>query len=241
MNNNRNSSFPGNQLFRNNEGSTNSISISTFELPHKSRKSIGALLVNPVQRDNPVLKAIQSTPYQFEDIAPDYVVGKSACVLYLSLKYHKLYPEYIYRRIEELSGQYDLRILLILVDTNDHEHLLREITKATVYANITIILAWTIQEAARSIETLKKFENKPPDMIKTKHESDFMSNMAKSLTQIRSINKTDVLTLTSEYGSFSGISKASVNDLALLPGIGDNKAKKLFAAFNDDFIIKKDK
>lgn len=36
---------------------------------------------------NPILKAINNIPYEFDDsIIPDYVVGTTACVLYLSLR-----------------------------------------------------------------------------------------------------------------------------------------------------------
>jgi hypothetical protein len=36
------------------------------------------------------------------------------CVL--SLKYHRLHPEYIHQRIEKMRGIYQLRILMILCD-----------------------------------------------------------------------------------------------------------------------------
>lgn len=36
---------------------------------------------------NPILKAINNIPYEFDDsIIPDYIVGPTACVLYLSLR-----------------------------------------------------------------------------------------------------------------------------------------------------------
>ncbi|PVU95762.1 hypothetical protein BB561_001605 [Smittium simulii] len=163
------------------------------------RANLSSLVINPVQKDNPILRAIQNTTYHFDDIVPDFVVGKTSCAVYLSLRYHKLYPEYIYGRLDALQNNYDLRVLLVLVDITDYEQIIREITKATVYANITILLAWSIDEAGKYIETLKLYENKSPDIIKEKVESTHMAQIAKSLTQIRSVNKTDVLTLVSKY------------------------------------------
>ena len=37
-------------------------------------------------------------------------------ILYSSLKYHRLHPEYIAQRIDTLGSSYNLRILLILCD-----------------------------------------------------------------------------------------------------------------------------
>lgn len=54
--------------------------------------------------------------YQFAEIAPDYQVGATTCVLYLSLRYHRLHPEYIHGRIEKIQGLYGLRILLLYCD-----------------------------------------------------------------------------------------------------------------------------
>jgi DNA excision repair protein ERCC-1 len=37
---------------------------------------------------------------------------------------------------------------------------------------MTLMLAWSAEEAGRIVETYKIFENKPPDMIMEKVESD---------------------------------------------------------------------
>ena len=46
----------------------------------------------------------------------DYILGATTCALFLSLRYHRLHPEYIYNRIQKLGKEYNLRILLIMVD-----------------------------------------------------------------------------------------------------------------------------
>lgn len=67
---------------------------------------------------NPILKSIANVPWEFDDsIIPDYVVGKTAGILFLSLRYHSLNPDYIHNRLKELGKRFELRVLLVQVDT----------------------------------------------------------------------------------------------------------------------------
>ncbi|KAF8958216.1 ssDNA endonuclease and repair protein rad10, partial [Haplosporangium bisporale] len=103
--------------------------------------------------------------------------------------------------------------------------------------DFTVICAWSNEEAARYIETFKAYENKAPDAIKERVENDYLSKLTDSLTQIQSINKTDVVTLSSTFGSFKNIMNASVDELGLLPGFGERKVKRLLEAFDQPFAI----
>lgn len=73
--------------------------------------------VHPKQRGNPILKSITNVPWEFDDIVPDYIVGPTTCVLFLSLKYHSLNPDYIHNRLKMLGKKFELRVLLVQVDT----------------------------------------------------------------------------------------------------------------------------
>lgn len=76
------------------------------------------ILVNPKQRGNPILKSITNIPWEFDEaIIPDYIVGTTNCVLYLSLRYHQLNPDYIHTRLKLLGKRFELRVLLVQVDT----------------------------------------------------------------------------------------------------------------------------
>lgn len=75
------------------------------------------ILVNPKQRGNPILKSITNVPWEYDDIIPDYIVGRTTCILYLSLRYHNLNPDYIHDRLKSLKKMFELRILLVQVDT----------------------------------------------------------------------------------------------------------------------------
>lgn len=89
-------------------------------------------LAASLQRLNPVLECIRNVGKEFGDIVPDFQVGRTTCILFLryltslfprscsdqhvSLRYHRLHPEYIHTRIEKLGHSYNLRILLIMCD-----------------------------------------------------------------------------------------------------------------------------
>lgn len=77
-----------------------------------------SILVNPKQRGNPILKSIINIPWEFDEaIIPDYIVGATGCVLYLSLRYHQLNPDYIHNRLKLLGKRFELRVLLVQIDT----------------------------------------------------------------------------------------------------------------------------
>lgn len=91
---------------------------STLPPAVRSANRNNCILVHPKQRGNPIIKSITNVPWEFEDgILADYVVGVTAGILFLSLRYHQLNPDYIHGRLKDLGKRYELRILLVLVDT----------------------------------------------------------------------------------------------------------------------------
>lgn len=93
-------------------------SASIVTIVNKNISKTNCVLVNPKQRGNPILKSISNVPWEFDDsIIPDYVVGATAGILYLSLRYHQLNPDYIHNRLKELGKRFELRVLLVQVDT----------------------------------------------------------------------------------------------------------------------------
>lgn len=128
------------------------------------------ILVHPKQRGNPILKSITAVPWEFCDILPDYVVGPTSCVLFLSLKYHNLNPDYIHNRLKLLGKNFELRVLLVQVDTKEPHNALKHLTRMCFLADLTLMLAWNAEEAGKIVETYKMFENKPPDLIMERAE-----------------------------------------------------------------------
>ena len=96
------------------------------------------ILVKKGQRGNPILKkapffikyedelkkderGINGFPYSSEEMAEDYLVNKGISVLFLSLAYHKTYPQYICTRLSTLFNRKkeSKRILLLKHDCDD--------------------------------------------------------------------------------------------------------------------------
>ncbi|OCH88873.1 DNA repair protein rad10 [Obba rivulosa] len=193
------------------------------------------IVINHRQRGNPVLECIRNVGKEFGDILADYQVGRTTGVLFISLKYHRLHPEYIHQRIEQLGHSYNLRVLLLLCDIKEHQEPIRELTKTCLINNITVMVAWNPEEAGYYLSTYKQFEHKPPDMIKERVDKDYHSMLRTALTSISKVNKTDVETLRTSLGSFADIARATSDQLQNLPGFGQVKAKRLKDAFEKPF------
>jgi DNA excision repair protein ERCC-1 len=204
-------------------------------LPSVNAQARNAIVVNRRQTGNPVLKFIRNVRWVYGDIVPDYLLGQTTCALYISLRYHLLHPDYLYFRIRELQKGFRLRVILCHVDLEDVIKPLHEVIKTALLHDCSLLCAWSLEECARYLETLKTYENKPADNIQERTDNDYLSRMTSALTSVRHVNKTDVLTLGSTFGTLAGIFGASMEDLARCPGIGERKVKRLYDAFHEPF------
>ncbi|XP_032678866.1 DNA excision repair protein ERCC-1 [Odontomachus brunneus] len=195
-----------------------------------------AVLVSPKQKGNPLLKFITNVPWEFSNIVPDYVMGKTTCALFLSIRYHQLNPDYIHERLKQLGNAYNLRVLLVQIDIADPHHILKHLTRISILADITIMLAWSVEDAGKIIETYKRYEIKPPDDIMERSDSAPHQKLISALTTVRSVNKTDAMTLLSTFSTLDNIVRAQPNTLALCPGFGLHKAQKLYKALHEPFL-----
>ncbi|XP_030765527.1 DNA excision repair protein ERCC-1 [Sitophilus oryzae] len=207
----------------------------TEQITAKSKGGKNSLLVNPNQRGNPLLKSITRVVWEFEEIVPDYQMGVQMCALFLSIKYHNLKPDYIHERLKQLKDMYKLRVLLVLVDVKDPHYTLKNLTRMCILADLTLILAWSSDEAGKILETYKMYENKPPDLIMGKSESAPYLKIIQALTTIKPINKTDAMNLLSRFNTLEGIIKASEFQISECPGIGPKKAKRLYNVLRENF------
>ncbi|KAJ4380760.1 ssDNA endonuclease and repair protein rad10 [Didymella sp. IMI 355093] len=204
-----------------------------------SRSGPSSILVSPRQKGNPILNSVKSTAWEYSDIPADYVLGATTCALFLSLKYHRLHPEYIYNRIRDLKGQYDLRVVLTMVDVENHEDSLRELSKTSLVNNVTIMLCWSAQEAGRYLELFKTFEHAAPTSIRAKQSSTYSENMVEFITVPRGINKTDAVGLVSNFGSIRTAVNAGPEEIGLIAGWGDKKVQRWCNAVKEPFRVKK--
>ncbi|KAG5930195.1 hypothetical protein E4U53_002289 [Claviceps sorghi] len=197
------------------------------------------ILVSPRQRGNPVLTAIRSMPWEYSDIPADFVLGLTTCALFLSLKYHRLHPEYIYTRIRNLQGKYELRILLTMVDIANHEDSLRELSKTSLVNNVTIILCWSAAEAGRYLELFKSYENAGFAAIRGQQASSYADRLVEFVTVPRSLNKSDAVALVASFGSLRNAINAEQEQLGTIGGWGGTKVKRWSAAVQEPFRARK--
>lgn len=188
--------------------------------------------VNRRQTGNDLLKKLTRCPFTFADIEPDFVIGRTSCALYLSIRWHALHPNYIYERINRLGDKYELRILLVVIDHIEHKSYLKEISKLCIRSNMTLMLCWTVDDAAMYLERYKLLEDKPADSIMEKptshdYEDALDQYMVDAIAEAKSLNRTDASSIVGIFDSFERIIKASPEDLTLCPGVGLAKAQRL--------------
>ncbi|KAM7536302.1 hypothetical protein Aperf_G00000084022 [Anoplocephala perfoliata] len=204
--------------------------------PTNSKK----LLVSSRQRGNPLLELIRHVVWEYAEIGPDYVFGPSQCGFFLSLRYHNINPGYIFERLQKLTSNYQLIVLIVLVDVDDAHHPLKELNKFGLTQNVTVLLAWSFLEAARYIESFKALVNKPPEELQSEAatasiQKDHFTLATDFLTSLRVVSRTDAATLLSRFGTIANIAKADKETLESCPGIGTVKAEKIYDALHSSF------
>lgn len=192
------------------------------------------------------MASIKSTAWEYSDIPSDYVLGSTTCALFLSLKYHRLHPEYIYTRIRLLQNRYLLRVLLTLVDIPNHEEPLRELSKTSMVNNVTVILCWSAQEAARYLELYKSYEHASAAAIRGQAKTTYAEQMVEFVTVPRSVNKTDAIALVSTFGSLRNAINVVTEPggeerLGVVQGWGEKKVRNWRRAVEGGFRVGKTK
>ncbi|KAI0601145.1 restriction endonuclease type II-like protein [Biscogniauxia sp. FL1348] len=201
------------------------------------RSSGSSILVSPRQKGNPVLASLRSLPWEYSDIPADYGLGLTTCALFLSLKYHRLHPEYIYTRIRNLQGKYNLRILLTMVDIPNHEDPLRELSKTSLVNNVTIILCWSAAEAARYLELYKSYEHANFGAIKGQQATSYAEKLVEFVTVPRGINKADAISLVSAFGSLKNAINGDPEQVSMIAGWGEKKVKRWCSVVEEPFRV----
>ncbi|CAK7201469.1 ssDNA endonuclease and repair protein rad10 [Sporothrix eucalyptigena] len=204
------------------------------------------ILVSPRQKGNPILAQLRAVPWEYSDIAADYGLGPSTVALFLSLKYHRLHPEYIFARFRGLQAgggpKHRLRILLTLVDIENHEETLRELAKTSLVNQVTLILCWSAAEAARYLELYKTFEHASNfSAIRGQQAAGYAERLVQFATVPRAINKSDAVALVGSFGSLRRAVLAEPEELGLVSGWGEKKVQAWRRAVEAPFRVQKGK
>lgn len=157
--------------------------------PSSTGRNWNCIQVAPGQSQNPVLESFTTVPWEVNDIAVDFQTSCDVGVLYLSLKYYNYRPKYIEERVKEIPfGNFRVIILLVLVDQNNADIACRNLSVISAKINVTLVLAFSLTEAAKYIETLKIYAKKGPESLKPKFEES--QRVTKVLSVSKNVNST---------------------------------------------------
>jgi DNA excision repair protein ERCC-1 len=214
--------------------------------PQKLSRPAGSsneIIVSPRQKGNPILSHIKSVPWSYgpSTLAADYLLSPTTCALFLSLKYHKLHPDYLTTRLRLLGDAFTLRVLLVLVDITEHALPLKQLTKLSVGANLTLLLCWSSPEAGRYLEALKSLQHAPPTGIMEKLSEDYGERLGEVFTRVRGVNRTDAVAAVSMFGSVRAVVNASEEERLLVAGWGPQKGGRFERAVREGFRVGKRK
>lgn len=126
-----------------------------------------------------------------------------------------------------------------MVDIQNHEDPLKELSKTSLVNNVTVILCWSAQEAARYLELYKSFEHANPGAIRERQATTYAEKMVEFVTIPRSINKTDAVSLVSAFGTIRGAVNARPEEIAVVGGWGEKKVRRWCAVVEEPFRAKK--
>lgn len=224
-------------------------------------QSHSAIQVANSQKGNPLLSQslMKTQSWQYNGlILSDYYINPLIQILFLSLKYHKLHPEYIWTRLKRLNkgstvvgdvskNDRALRILLVVVDIDSHQESLRKLADICIKHDLSLVLAWSFEEAGNYVAFCKQLElstSKVNSTIKGVKKDDYHSCLVDTLTSIKSVNKTDVVNLLANCKSFKNIviqnSQGNGKQMGNIQGLGTKKLNNMKSVFSEPFIYNKD-
>lgn len=110
-------------------------------------------------------------------------------ILYLSLKYFNYRPKYIETRVSEIPrNSFRVLILLVLVDQSNADIAARNLSILCTKLDLSLVMAFNQNEAAKYLETLKIFAKKGPEILKPTFEES--ERISKFLSVSKSVNST---------------------------------------------------
>ncbi|XP_070296480.1 DNA excision repair protein ERCC-1 [Salvelinus sp. IW2-2015] len=209
-----------------------------------------SIIVSPRQRGNPILKFVRSVPWEFGEVVPDYVLGQTTCALFLrslcvyntcfmeflpcvcdvafsvplkAVKHAHLSPGYGHKRART---ELRMEVGRLPAGCSRLQDAQPPVARTCTQFKLELIFLNSPEEAGRYLETYKSYEKKPADLLKEHVEKDYLSKVTDCLTTVKSVNKTDSITLLSTFSSLEGIINAAKEDLVLCPGLGPQKVSR---------------
>ncbi|GMG37980.1 unnamed protein product [Ambrosiozyma monospora] len=227
------------------------------------KTTFGSIQVNKNQKGNPLLPSLKRVSYTFNDKVKDvdYLVNSHCVAIFLSVKYHKLHPEYIYNKLKKLrynrnsNNSEILKVVLLVLDTDANvDDSVREMNKMCLFNDLSLVVCSNYEQAAEYLTCLKSCESnanaakrlikggqseaasKNEDMAK---DADYYARVVDTLTSVQRINKTDSINLISKFGSMADLCAGATEEtLGEVQGMGRVKVEQLLSVINEPFVYK---
>lgn len=207
---------------------------SHLRYDHPAASSPLTIVANTCQQGNPLLQHLKELRVEYSSIVPDYLIDSQSACIFISLKFHRLNTDYLKTRVSALGRtRYRLRLLLCLVDLPDFEQPLETVTLIGFQSGMSFFLAWTPAEAARHLESFKHLIDKPSDTIQERLSENTAARISAVLTTIPTITSVDSVMLMRQFGTLRRLLKASKEELAECPGIGQKKVRHLWRVLHE--------
>lgn len=126
-----------------------------------------------------------------------------------------------------------------MVDIQNHEESLRELSKTSLINNLTLILCWSSAEAGRYLELYKSYEHASANSIRAHQATSYADKLVEFITVPRSINKTDAVALVSAFGSVRAAVNARPEEIAGVSGWGEKKVLRWCGTVREPFRVRK--
>lgn len=171
-----------------------------------------------------------------DDLVVDFQPNETTGVVFICLRFHIEHPQYLAQRISLSKGRYNNRVVLCVLDKDEEQPLL-EINMIAHNHNCQLMCCTSNEEAAKYLRALQSHVQSSAEVLQERAEdSDVKGKATEVLTQIRRVNKSDVITLFQTFGSFSAIVEAPESELSSCPGLGPKKVERLSKIFDQPFV-----
>lgn len=138
-----------------------------------------------------------------------------------------------------------LRVLLVVVDIDAYNEVLRKLADLCIKQDLSLVLAWSFEEAGNYIAYAKQYETSASNAtsaIRGIKSQDYRAAVVETLTSVPAVNKTDVVNLLANFHSFENVVKeaSNGNKLGDILGMGSRKVENMKRVFTEPFIYNKD-
>lgn len=186
------------------------------------------------QEKNPLIPLLNGIETQISEADIfDFCIGDDIAFLFLTIKFHRLNPQYFDDRAKKLMGPWKTRILILLIDDDNPNKHISALTQTAMAHNITTILSFGYEEASKWLYTYYNIQDSPIDDLKASNETNY--DIAVNMLHSLNISRKEAEELLHAFGSIEKILKASKEQISKATSMSSSKIDAFFAAAEQDF------